>query len=106
MLSGQPVSNRGFKIAGGSILHFVSVAVHIGIGLQTLSGYLADLFLLAERQRAGALQDASRIFANIVSGAASWTSAALRRFSRSLLNGAPVTWNSVNFQATFPTETH
>src|ERR1035437_2137163 len=38
--------------------------------------------LLAKRQRTGALQDASRISGIIVSRAASWTAAALRRFSQ------------------------
>jgi plasmid stabilization system protein ParE len=37
---------------------------------------------MTKRQRTGALQDASRISGIIVSRAASWTAAALRRFSQ------------------------
>ncbi len=46
--------------------------------------------LLAKRQRAGALQDTSRFSSIIVSRTASWTAAALRRFSQSISNCANV----------------
>jgi hypothetical protein len=49
-------------------------------GLNTMYGN--SFRLLAKRQRAGALQNASRISGIIVSRTASWTAAALRRFSR------------------------
>jgi hypothetical protein len=45
------------------------------IGLQ-----LTHTLVYAKRQRAGVVQDASRIFEIIVPRAASWTAAALRRF--------------------------
>ena len=51
--------------------------------------------LLAKRQRAGALQDASRISGIIVSRTASWTAAALRRFSPRHIQPATVNWMSL-----------
>ena len=57
------------------------MAVHIEIDTEQFSGNPANLRFLAKRQRAGAVQDASRISIIIVSRTASWSAAALRRFS-------------------------
>jgi hypothetical protein len=49
--------------------------------------------LLAKRQGTGAVQDALRFSEIIVPRTASWSAAALRRFSQSISNCANINWN-------------
>jgi hypothetical protein len=58
------------------------IAVHFVIGTQKFMRKFAGIHLLAKRQRAGAVQDASRILGIGVLRTASWSAVALHRFSQ------------------------
>jgi hypothetical protein len=58
------------------------IAVQIVIGTEQFGGNLAIFCFLAKRQRAGAVQDASRISIIIGTRSASWSAVALHRFSQ------------------------
>ena len=65
---------------------FSHIAVHVDIDAQE---FMRTFHLLAKRQRAGAVQDASRISGVIVLRTASWSAADPRRFSRRHIQLSP-----------------